>query len=127
MFTRSPTAATIKTPLVAHRATRRTARRAVTTAGMKSSECQAMGDRVLVLADKAESQTKGGLFLAGGAGAGGPGSSVTGKVASVGENVKGIKKGDAVLINGFSGTEVEFEDGEKGKFINAIDVLAVLG
>ena len=43
------------------------------------------------------------------------------------DSVKGIKKGDAVLINGFSGTEVEFEDGEKGKFINAVDVLAVLG
>jgi chaperonin GroES len=94
---------------------------------MKSSEVQAMGDRVLVLADAAESQTKGGLFLASSGGAGGPGSSITGKVASVGENVKGINKGDAVLINGFSGTEVEFEDGVKGKFINATEVLAVLG
>jgi chaperonin GroES len=47
-------------------------------------------------------------------------------VASVGADVKGVKVGDAVLINGFAGTEVEFEDGEKGKFINSADVLAVL-
>lgn len=65
--------------------------------------------------------------MAGGAGAGGSGLSVMGKVVSVGENVKGIKKGDVVLINGFLGMEVEFEDGEKGKFINVVDVLAVFG
>ena len=81
---------------------------------------------MLVLADAAESQTKGGLFLASSASAGGPGSSVTGKVASVGADVKGISVGDAVLVNGFAGTEVEFEDGAKGKFINSSDVLAVL-
>ncbi|CEG00749.1 GroES-like [Ostreococcus tauri] len=85
-----------------------------------------MGDRVLVIADAAESQTKGGLFLASSGSAGGPGSTMTGKVASVGSDVKGINKGDAVMVNGFSGTEVEFEDGSKGKFVNSADVLAVL-
>lgn len=96
-------------------------------AGMRADTVQAMGDRVLVLADKAESQTKGGLFLAGGSGgASGPGSSVTGRVASVGAEAKGVAVGDRVLINGFAGTEVEFEDGEKGKFVNSSDVLAVL-
>lgn len=98
----------------------------VTRAGMKPNEVQAMGDRVLVIADAVESQTKGGLFLAGSGAAGGPGSSLTGKVMSVGADVKGVKKGDSVLINGFAGTEVAFEDGSKGKFVNSADVLAVL-
>ncbi|OUS45122.1 hypothetical protein BE221DRAFT_193302 [Ostreococcus tauri] len=98
----------------------------VTKAGMRADTVQAMGDRVLVIADAAESQTKGGLFLASSGSAGGPGSTMTGKVASVGSDVKGINKGDAVMVNGFSGTEVEFEDGSKGKFVNSADVLAVL-
>lgn len=115
----------VTTPRVARRAS--TSRRAVSvSAGMRADSVQAMGDRVLVLADAAESQTKGGLFLASSGSAGGPGSSVTGKVASVGADVKGISVGDAVLVNGFAGTEVEFEDGAKGKFINSSDVLAVL-
>ena len=107
--------------------TRRPRARVLTRAGMRADTVQAMGDRVLVLADKAESQTKGGLFLAGASGgANGPGSSVTGRVASVGADAKGVAVGDRVLINGFAGTEVEFEDGEKGKFVNSSDVLAVL-
>ena len=85
-----------------------------------------LGDRVLVIADEAESQTKGGLFIAGTGGAGGPGSNLTGTVRSVGAEAKGVKAGDKVLINGFSGTEVEFDDGAKGKFVNSSDVLAVL-
>jgi chaperonin GroES len=92
---------------------------------MNADRVQAMGERVLVLADAAESQTKSGLFLASSANSG-PGSSVTGSVASVGADVKGVKVGDKVLINGFAGTEVEFEAGVKGKFVNASDVLAVL-
>ena len=105
------------------------ARRASTLtvrAGMRVDQVQAMGDRVLVVADEAESQTKGGLFIAGGGGAGGPGSNLTGTVRSVGAEAKGVKAGDKVLINGFSGTEVEFDDGAKGKFVNSSDVLAVL-
>ena len=63
------------------------ARRASTLtvrAGMRVDQVQAMGDRVLVGADEAESQTKGGLFIAGGGGAGGPGSNLSGTVKSVG-------------------------------------------
>ena len=30
-------------------------------------------------------------------------------------------------INGFAGSEIEFEDGSKGKFVTEDDVLAILG
>ena len=131
MFSLSTTATPTTTPTTALRANARVHRRAratmtMTRAAMNADKVQAMGDRVLVLADAAESQTKGGLFLASSGGASGPGSNVTGKVASVGELVKGVNKGDKVLINGFAGTEVEFEGGVKGKFVNSADVLAVL-
>ena len=56
----------------------------------------------------------------------GPGSSITGKVASIGAEVKGVKAGDKVLVNGFSGSDVEFGDGSKGKFITMEDVIAVI-
>ena len=119
------TAAVVRAPRTAQPA-RRSRCAVATKAAMNADTLQAMGDRVLVLADAAESQTKGGLFLASSGGSSGPGSNVTGKVASVGEAVKGVKKGDKVLINGFAGTEVEFEGGVKGKFVNSADVLAVL-
>lgn len=119
------TAAVVRAPRTAQPA-RRSRCAVATKAAMNADTVQAMGDRVLVLADAAESQTKGGLFLASSGGSSGPGSNVTGKVASVGEAVKGVKKGDKVLINGFAGTEVEFEGGVKGKFVNSADVLAVL-
>ena len=38
-----------------------------------------------------------------------------------------MKQGDSVLINGFAGSEIEFEDGSKGKFVTEDDVLAILG
>ena len=42
------------------------------------------------------------------------------------EEVKGCKAGDKVLVNGFSGSDVEFGDGSKGKFITMDDVIAVI-
>ena len=82
--------------------------------------------RVLVIADPAETTTAGGILLASAETPKGPGSSVTGKVASVGAEVKAVKAGDKVLINGFSGSDVEFADGELGKFITVDDVIAVI-
>ena len=105
------------------------ARRAATLtvrAGMRVDQVQAMGDRVLVVADEAESQTKGGLFIAGGGGAGGPASNLTRTVKSAERRGQGGQSGRSMLINGFSGAEVEFDDGAKGKFVNSSDVLAVL-
>ena len=40
--------------------------------------------------------------------------------------MKGVKAGDKVLINGFSGADVEFADGEQGKFITVDDVIAII-
>ena len=51
---------------------------------------------------------------------------MTGKVAAVGAEVKGVKAGDKVLINGFSGSDVEFAGGEQGKFITMEDVIAII-
>jgi len=101
-------------------------RRLTIANAMRAQDVRAMGDRVLVLADAQATQTKSGLFLASANANQGPGSSVTGEVASVGADVKALKKGDKVLVNGFAGTEIEFEGGVKGKFVRADDVLAVL-
>jgi p-aminobenzoyl-glutamate transporter AbgT len=43
-----------------------------------------------------------------------------------GAEVKAVKAGDKVLINGFSGSDVEFADGELGKFITVDDVIAII-
>jgi chaperonin GroES len=49
-----------------------------------------------------------------------------GSVASIGGDVTTVKAGDKVLINGFAGSDVEFEDGKKGKFITIDDVIAIV-
>lgn len=105
--------------------TRRTA--VVVNAGLKPGDLKPQGNRVLVIPDAAETKTKGGILLTTGtAGASGPGSSLVGKVQSIGPDVKACKSGDKVLINGFAGSDVEFEDGSKGKFITIDDVIAVV-
>jgi len=104
------------------------ARRAsvVVSAKLSSDSVQCTGNRVLVIADVAESKSAGGILLPSAAASNGPGSSITGKVKSVGADVKVLKAGDLVLINGFAGADVEFEDGSKGKFLVADDVLAII-
>jgi chaperonin GroES len=98
----------------------------VRAAKMSVKDLKPTGNRVLVIADPAETTTAGGILLASAETAKGPGSSVTGKVASVGAEVKAVKAGDKVLINGFSGSDVEFADGEMGKFITVDDVIAII-
>ena len=93
---------------------------------MNVKDVKPTGNRVLVIADKAETKTSGGILLSSAEAQNGPGSSMTGKVASIGSEVKGVKAGDKVLVNGFSGSDVEFADGEKGKFITMDDVIAVI-
>jgi len=95
-------------------------------AGLSSEKLTATGKRLLVIPDLEEAQTAGGILLMSSSGNKGPGSSICGNVASVGQDVKVVKKGDSVLINGFAGSEIEFEDGSKGKFVTEDDVLAVL-
>ena len=81
---------------------------------------------MLVIADAPETKTAGGILLTTGAGPGGPGWSVTGSVSAVGADVKAVKAGDKVLVNGFAGSDIELDDGSKGKFLTEDDILAVV-
>lgn len=107
-------------------ATRAGRRVVAVNAGLNVKDLKPTSTRVLVIADEAETTTSGGILLSGSEKNTGPGSSITGKVASVGSEVKGCKAGDKVLVNGFSGSDVEFGDGSKGKFITMDDVIAVI-
>ena len=95
-------------------------------AALNVKDLKPTGTRVLVIADEPETTTSGGILLSSAETNTGPGSSITGKVASIGAEVKGVKAGDKVLVNGFSGSDVEFGDGSKGKFITMEDVIAVI-
>jgi len=81
---------------------------------------------LLVIPDQEEATTAGGILLMSSSANAGPGSSICGSVSSVGAECKTVKQGDSVLINGFAGSEIEFEDGSKGKFVTEDDVLAIL-
>jgi len=95
--------------------------------GLSPSKLKATGKRLLVIPDQEEAQTAGGILLMSSSASAGPGSSICGSVSSVGADCKTVKRGDSVLINGFAGSEIEFEDGSKGKFVTEDDVLAILG
>ena len=95
-------------------------------AGLNVKDIKPTATRVLVIADEAETTTSGGILLSSAEANSGPGSSMTGKVAAIGSEVKGVKAGDKVLVNGFSGSDMEFDDGAKGKFITMDDVIAVI-
>jgi chaperonin GroES len=83
----------------------------VARAALKPSDLKPTGNRILLTSTNEAS---------------GPGSSVTGKIQAAGPECKAVKAGDKVLINGFAGSDFEFSDGEKGKFVTEDDVLAVL-
>ena len=93
---------------------------------MNVKDIKPTATRVLVIADEAETTPSGGILLSSAEANSGPGSSMTGKVAAIGSEVKGVKAGDKVLVNGFSGSDMEFDDGAKGKFITMDDVIAVI-
>lgn len=95
--------------------------------GLSPSKLKATGKRLLVIPDQEEAQTAGGILLMSSSASAGPGSSICGSVSSVGADCKTVKQGYSVLINGFAGSEIEFEDGSKGKFVTEDDVLAILG
>lgn len=99
----------------------------VSASGLSPSKLKATGKRLLVIPDQEEAQTAGGILLMSSSASAGPGSSICGSVSSVGADCKTVKRGDSVLINGFAGSEIEFEDGSKGKFVTEDDVLAILG
>ena len=88
-----------------------------------------LGDRVIVKADEAESQTASGLYLAGDA----KEKPQTGTVIAVGEGKRSkdgniypmpIKVGDKVIYGKYGGTEVTY-DGEDVLILRADDIYAI--
>ena len=125
---------TLSTPQLVGFATRqnvrsqqnRSRKSVVVSAGLTPEKLKATGKRLLVIPDQEEATTAGGILLMSSSANTGPGSSICGSVSSVGAECKTVKQGDSVLINGFAGSEIEFEDGSKGKFVTEDDVLAIL-
>ena len=88
-----------------------------------------LGDRVIVKADEAESQTASGLYLAGDA----KEKPQTGVVVAVGEGKRGkggnlipmpVAVGDKVIYSKYGGTEVSY-DGEDVLILRADDIYAI--
>ena len=88
-----------------------------------------LGDRVIVKADEAESQTASGLYLAGDA----KEKPQTGVVIAVGEGKMGkggkllpmpVAVGDRVIYGKYGGTEVHYE-GEDVLILRADDIYAI--
>ena len=88
-----------------------------------------LGDRVLIKMIESEETTKSGIILSSGAKERpqiaevievGPGEVVDGKT----EEMK-VKKGDKVIVNKYSGTEIKYE-GEDLIIVKQSDVLAVV-
>ena len=88
-----------------------------------------LGDRVLIKMIESEETTKSGIILSSGAKERsqiaevievGPGKTVDG------ENIEMIvKKGDKVIVNKYSGTEIKYE-GEEYIIVKQDDVLAIV-
>ena len=88
-----------------------------------------LSDRVVVKMEEAEETTKSGIILSSGSKekpqvaeviAVGPGEMMDGKPSPM-----NVKKGDKVVLNKYSGTEVKFE-GEDYIIVRQEDILAVV-
>jgi len=83
---------------------------------------QPLKDRVFVKYSGEEERTKGGLYI--------PDTArekpQRGKVQAVGSEVKGLKKGDEILFDRYSGSKIKLDD-EEYLIIKEEDILGVLG
>ena len=88
-----------------------------------------LGDRVLIKMIESEETTKSGIILSSGAKERpqiaevievGPGETVDGKIVEM-----TVKKGDKVIVNKYSGTEIKYE-GEEYIIVKQVDVLAIV-
>lgn len=88
-----------------------------------------LGDRVLIKMIESEETTKSGIILSSGAKERpqiaeiievGPGETVDGKTVDM-----KVKKGDKVIVNKYSGTEIKYE-GEELIIVKQADVLAIV-
>ncbi len=83
-----------------------------------------LGENILIVPEKPEQKTSGGLYLPETASQERP---QQGKVVAVGDSDKiKVKKGQHVIFNRYGGTEVKI-DGEEYLITNYKDVLAVVG
>ena len=87
-----------------------------------------LSDRVIVKMEEAEKTTKSGIILSSGSKekpqiaevvAVGPGEMIDGKLSEM-----YVKKGDKVVLNKYSGTEVKYE-GEDFVIVKQEDILAI--
>jgi len=88
-----------------------------------------LGDRVLIKMIESEETTKSGIILSSGAKERpqiaeiievGPGETVDGKTVEM-----TVKKGNKVIVNKYSGTEIKYE-GEEYIIVKQADVLAIV-
>ncbi len=88
-----------------------------------------LGERVLIKMIESEETTKSGIILSSGAKERpqiaevlevGPGETVDGKTVEM-----KVKKGDKVIVNKYSGTEIKYE-GEELIIVKQSDVLAIV-
>ena len=86
-----------------------------------------LADRVLLKMEEEEEKTKSGIILSTSA----KEKPQTAKVIGPGEKIDGkleemyVKKGDRVIINTYSGSDVKYE-GEEYKIVRQSDILAVV-
>lgn len=80
-----------------------------------------LGERVLVKRCEAEEKTEGGLIIPTQAAE----KPQLADVVAVGEEVKGVKKGDRVLLKKYGGNEFKYKD-EEFIILDAEDLLAVI-
>ncbi len=88
-----------------------------------------LADRVLLKMEEEEEKTKSGIILS----TGSKEKPQTAKVIEVGPGEKindkleemYVKKGDRVIINNYSGTDVKYE-GEEYKIVRQSDILAII-
>mmetsp|Transcript_44191 Transcript_44191/g.140635 ORF Transcript_44191/g.140635 Transcript_44191/m.140635 type:complete len:151 (+) Transcript_44191:91-543(+) len=99
--------------------------------GMNANSMKALGERVLVVPEKIEEKSKGGIILPGNAGKD-KSNTVIGKLVSIGDGVKvedypGVEVGATVLCSKYSSSDVPMEDGSNAMFVAVDSILAVLG
>lgn len=88
-----------------------------------------LGERILIKMIESEETTKSGIILSSGAKERpqiaevlevGPGETIDGKIVEM-----KVKKGDKVIVNKYSGTEIKYE-GEELIIVKQSDVLAIV-
>lgn len=86
-----------------------------------STPLKPLGDRVIAVAEEAQSKTASGFYLPDGA----KEKSKVAKVVATGASVKDVKTGDKIIYKDYSTTEIKV-DGTEYIIVKEEDVLATL-